>query len=99
MEWGGGPRSGGGGDAALNHRPAPLAQRTVETRLRPRHRLIDARHLLLQQRIGRRLLLDLVQTGVIRPFERLERRHHLMQGGARLGRCRGGLGLFHIVSS
>src|SRR5690606_11025447 len=62
------------------------------------HRLINARHLLLQQRIGRSLLLDLVQTGVVGPFERLERGHHLMHGGARLGMTRDGLGLFHDVS-
>ena len=46
-------------------------------------RLDDARHLLLQQHVGRRLPLDLVQPGVVRPFERLERRHHLAHDIAR----------------
>jgi hypothetical protein len=60
--------------------------------------LVDPRHLLLQQRIRRRLALDLFQPSVIGAFERLERRHHFMHGGARLRRGRGLFGLFHAVS-
>ena len=74
--------------------PAAVAGEAVQAPLRLDQAGVDAGDLFFQQHVGA-LGLDLLQPLVVGGLEGLEGGHHLVHGGAGLGRGYGLFGFFH----